>query len=163
MTNYATNNLGILQSQYSDGTKTVDIVAAQGKDRLAVDAGAIQISAQGSEGAEFQRNTQSSFGANETKDLISEVVASGKKVYIKGFNGSGDRAGATASQYKLINKVGDATEVSKDSFFTENPHQRLYLRALEFSAGDRIIVRVINSAGANANHEVSINGSEVTL
>ena len=163
MSNFITNNKGIFHNEITDGTKTVDIFNIDGKDRLAVNAGSVQISAQGTEGSLFHKTATSSFGAQETKELISQVITTGKKVFVKGFGGSADRAGNTNSLYILINKQGDTTEVEKDRFYTTNAIQRLYLRALEFNAGDRLIVRVSNNAGANANHEVSINGAEVNV
>src|SRR3972149_4131187 len=52
----------------------------------------------------FHRHAIASFSAGETKDLISEVIATGKRITVFSIAGTGDRAGNIKSRSILINK-----------------------------------------------------------
>src|SRR3990167_4134147 len=114
--------------------------------------------AQGAVGTLFQKNSINTFTVNETQDVISFLVPSGQKIFVRMFQVSGDREGAVNSKYQLINKVNDTTETVQDVFFADLTFRTEYPRGVEFAANDRIIVRIINAVGANANHTATLNG-----
>lgn len=154
------------KSKLWDGTNEVDLVfdAEDSKWRLCVDAKAkIEETPEGIFGDLFQETAVGTFTPSQSQDLISVVVGVDKIVFIRAFSGGGNKSGASKSEYILINKVGDAAETVVDRFFAESDEQHEFPRGIDFNAGDRIIVRVINSSGANSQHTVTLNGVEVDV
>ena len=55
------------------------------------------------------------------------------------------------------------TEAIKLLLYSNIYNQHFFSRPLEFNAGDRLIIRIVNNDGSNTNHSASVNGTEVDV
>jgi len=147
------------------GTEYVEVVYDAVDDiwRLAVDSKAkVEQTPEGIFGDEFQLHAARSYGQGETFDVISYTVPVDKKVFLRVISGSAEKAGQVLSPFLLLRDVA-TVETPLAGWYGNNNVGSTFQRGLEFNEGEKIIVRINNTAGANVVYTAWLNGSVVDV